>query len=180
MRLKVGQLAPAFRLPEISGEVREFVPGAGGLHWIAFFRYASCPLCNLRVHQLITEWARWEARGLTMWAIFQSSPKTMQTYVGRQNPPFTLLCDPEERIYRRFGLESSVRGFWAPSNASKLARAGALGFVPGTMEGTKTRLPADFLIDTRGRVQTAFYATTISEHLDFDQVDKFLDSFVDC
>lgn len=177
-RLQVGDRAPEFELVDHRGaphslrahleECRE----SGRKLWLAFFRYASCPLCNLRVHHTIQRFGDWPK--LTLLAVFQSEPGAMAEFVGQQEPPFPLLCDPREEIYARYGLEASLKGYLAPSNAAMLAKAAAKGYRPSSrMDGTKTRLPADFFIDAEGIVQRAFYAKTIAEHIPFEEVETF-------
>ncbi len=170
MRLAEGSPAPDFTAEVWSGERLQLSGLRGGKLWLAFFRYASCPLCNLQVHQVIERWEQLQAAGLQVVAVFQSPASSISEYVGKQAPPFPLLCDPEERLYELYGLESSLAGFMSPANAGNLARASAKGFLPGRMEGTKTRLPADFLIDERGVIQRALYARVIGEHMAVDEV----------
>jgi peroxiredoxin len=177
----VGAEAPGFELLDHRGNphslrahLEEARIGQRKL-WVAFFRYASCPLCNLRVHRTIERFGDWP--GLTLLAIWQSTPATMHKHVGNQNPPFPMLCDPDESVYARYGLEASVRGYLAPSNAAALARAATKGYRPsGDMDGTKTRLPADFFIDAEGILRRCFYAKTIAEHIPFEEVDTFASS----
>ena len=79
-----------------------------------------------------------------------------------------------ERLYGLFGLESSLRGYAHPTNVGALAQAARHGFVPSPkMDGTKTRLPADFLIDEEGLIRDVFYADVISAHIPFERVERF-------
>jgi hypothetical protein len=47
-------------------------------------------------------------------------------------------------------------------------------FFPGPTDGTKTRLPGDFLIDEQGVLRDVFYGRDIAEHLPFERVEAFL------
>lgn len=114
------------------------------------------------------------SRGLTIAAIFQSPAISVEGAFANPLPPFPLLCDPDERLYAAYGCESSLAGYLDPRNLGELARATANGILPGRMEGTKTRLPADFLLDEQHVVRVAFYAARIAEHIPFDAVDDFL------
>jgi len=146
----------------------------GGKVWLAFFRYASCPFCNLRVSEIVARHDDLTAAGVTVVGVVQSPPERVPEFMGKQNPPFTLLCDPSERLYGLYGLEASLRGYAHPSNVGVLAKAARAGFVPSPkMDGTKTRHPADFLIDEDGRIQDAFYADVISAHIPFHRVERF-------
>ena len=174
MRLMVGVEAP-----EITGETWD---GAsvrlsalrGEKVWLTFFRYATCPLCNLRVHELIKRYSGFAEKGLRVLAVFQSPPESIAEHVGKQGPPFPLICDPSEELYAQYGVEQSVAGFLSPGNLGGLIKARKKGFKVGRMEGTKSRLPAEFLIDEKGVIQNAFYARRIGEHLPFERVDQFI------
>jgi len=173
MRLIPGTPAPDFRVRDWRGDEHHLGSLRGRRVWLAFFRYASCPLCNLRVRDMIRRWDGWRDR-VELLAVFQSPNASIAEYVGRQTPPFPLIGDPEEDLYRAYHAESSIGGFLHPRAAALGAKAAAAGFLPGRMEGTKTRLPADFFIDEEGILERAFYAGDISEHVPFEDVDAWL------
>lgn len=173
MRLIPGTPAPDFRVRDFRGEPHHLASLRGRRVWLAFFRYASCPLCNLRVRDMIRRWDTWRGQ-VELLAIFQSPNASIAEYVGRQEPPFPLIGDPDEELYRAYHLESSLAGFLAPRGAAVLAKAAAAGFVPGRMEGTKTRHPADFFVDEEGILVRAFYGADIADHVPFEAVDRWL------
>lgn len=174
MRLQVGMRAPSFDGVSWDGTSVRLADFAGRMLWLAFFRYASCPLCNLRVHDLILRYPDYASRGLAIVAIFQSPASSIAEYVGRQRPPFPLLADPSEALYQLYGLESGVAAFASPKNLGRMSRALAAGFAPGPMEGTRTRIPGDFLIDEGGVIRDLFYGEVIADHVPFERVDAFL------
>ena len=174
-RLEPGQNVPSFRGKTADGVAVSLEAFKGRKVWLAFFRYASCPLCNLRVAQMIGRYDELTAEGLEIVAVVQSPPARMGEFMGTQTPPFPIVCDPSEQLYERFGVESSLRGYAHPKNLAVMARAAKQGFVASPkMDGTKTRLPADFLIDADGLIVDAFYASVISEHIPFDRVERFV------
>jgi peroxiredoxin len=175
MRLTTGAIAPSFEAQDWKERAHRLEDLRGHMVWLAFFRYASCPLCNLRVHQLIQRYDELTARDLRVLAVFQSPPASIARYVGEQEPPFPLLCDPEERLYGLYGLEHGLGAYVSPRNAPALTMATAKGFLPGKMEGTKTRIPADFLIDPEGVIQDVFYGSVIADHIPFERVERFLE-----
>jgi peroxiredoxin Q/BCP len=173
-QLHPGQTAPPFRGATYEGGTITLEDFRGGKVWLGFYRYASCPLCNFRIHHITQRHAEYDSAGLTVIAVFQSSAESMAKYVAGQEPPFVLVSDPEEATYAQFGVRSSKLGFLAPTNVAGLARAASVGFLPGRMEGTIDRVPADFLIDEAGVIQDVFYGKTIADHIGFDRVDAFL------
>jgi peroxiredoxin len=131
-------------------------------------------LCNLRVSQMIERRAEFERYGLAILGVFQSPPERLAKYVGKQEPPFPLLSDPEEKLYALYGLEASFAKYIAPAVLPKLAKAMAKGFMPGATDGSITRVPADFLIDENGMVADAFYGRDIADHIPFERVERFM------
>lgn|SRR5690606_2000686 len=174
MQLSRGQSAPGFVASTWDGDSVELAKLRGGRVWLAFFRYAACPLCNLRVHHMIQRADQYAASGLQLVSVFQSPANKMREYVGKQAPPFPLISDPAEELYGLYGLSKSLFGMAAPGNVKKALDAARAGFAPGVPDGTLTRLPADFLIDEAGTLQDVFYAREIGEHIPFERVDAFL------
>jgi peroxiredoxin Q/BCP len=175
MRLEPGARAPDFTASDWRGATVRLadVPGR---RWLAFFRYAACPLCNLRVHHMIERHADLAARGLSILAVFQSPAASIAQHVGRQEPPFPLLSDPEERLYALYGLETSLVAAASPANLGRLAQAVRQGFVPGRPDGSVTRIPGDVLIEADGTIARAFYGRVIADHIPFEEVEAFLAS----
>ena len=174
MRIVTGTLAPDFTATVYAREPLTLSDLRGQKVWLAFFRYAGCPLCNLRVHQMIQRYDGWEKQGLKIVAVFQAPVEEVASNVGEQNAPFPIVCDPDENLYRLYGLEASLGGYLSPKNLPLMAEALKEGFLPRTMHGTKTRLPADFLIDATGKIVETFYAETIGDHIPFERIDAFL------
>lgn len=56
MRLQENETAPDFSLSDIADRIFDMKGNRNKLMMLSFFRYASCPLCNLRVHSLIQEY----------------------------------------------------------------------------------------------------------------------------
>lgn len=176
-RLDRGGLAPPFRTSDLDG--RTVDPRDHGGRWLllSFYRYASCPLCNLRVHELAHRQPRWHAAGLDLVAVFQSPGERLRRYVGTRQPPFPLVSDPTERLYRLYGVGHSWRGFAAAwlTRLPTIARAViGHGFLPGSVEGGIHRLPADFLIGPDGRLAEVYYGRDIGDHLPIERIEARL------
>jgi peroxiredoxin len=174
MRLLPGAAAPDFSATTVDGSTLTLSALRGRPVWLCFHRYASCPLCNVNIHKIAGAWPRLRDQ-IQVVAVFQSPRKSVERSVGRQKPPFPLVCDPDERLYALYGLESSVAGYISlrnfPGYGESMIRH---RFMPGRMEGTKTRLPADFLVDANGVIQLAAYSSIISEHLPVAEVERHL------
>jgi peroxiredoxin len=176
MQLESGKPAPPFETFDIENRPIRLAEFRGRHLLLAFFRYASCPLCNLRISECIRHHAAMQHRGLQMVAFFQSPPERLRQYVGRQAPPFPLVADPEHHIYRLYGVESSWSGFLKGGlRLRDLAAATARGFLPGPMDGHKHLVPADFLISPDLRIHSAYYGKDIGDHLPLATIWQWLD-----
>lgn len=172
-RLKIGDVAPPFDGLRYDGGRITLEELRGRKVWVGFYRYASCPLCNFRIHELGQRYPGYKDAGVEVLAVFQSSTESMAQYVAGQEPDFVLVSNPEEDLYAAYAVGSSKLGFIAPTNVGGLVKAASVGFLPGRMEGTIVRIPADFLIDENGVVVDVFYGKTIADHIDFARVDRF-------
>jgi peroxiredoxin len=178
MRLQAGQAAPAFSKPDIHGQAVTLDQYRGRHLLLSFYRFASCPFCNLRVHELIERAPELDRRALALVAVFQSARAGILKYVGRQRPPFPIIADPDRELYRQYGVESSLRGLLAgvALHAGRAVKSMSMGFLPGPMDGGMTLVPADFLIGPDGAILTAYYGREISDHLPVEAILATLQS----
>lgn len=176
--LDAGVPAPVFEAGSLGGLQRINLQDYRGRRvLLSFYRYASCPLCNLRVHELAARCEAWQAQGLDLLAVFQSPEEKLRQYVGRQSLPFPLIPDPEERLYAQYGVGHSWGGF-LKAWALRLPEIGRSvighGFRPGSVEGSIHRVPADFLIDREGTIAMAYYGRDIGDHMPLQQIERFV------
>ncbi len=171
--VSAGDRAPAFSAATSSGEQIELDGYRGRKVWLAFFRFASCPLANLRVHEICKRHDLKPAE-LQIVAVFPSSPERIAAYVGSQSPPFPLVSDPHEKLYMLYGLRASVAGLIGRDVGLRTVQAAALGFLPGPTDGTITRLPGDFLIDEEGIVRHVHNGEDVADHIPFERVLEFI------
>src|SRR5690606_6069354 len=103
-RIQVGALAPGFELTDVFGAPVRLQDYRGNCSMLSFYRYASCPLCNLRVHRLIQQRDSFASQGLRLIAVFHSSPESIRRYVAQQEVPFPIVADPDKTLYNRYGV----------------------------------------------------------------------------
>ncbi|MFQ6607400.1 MAG: peroxiredoxin family protein [Fidelibacterota bacterium] len=173
MRLQPGQRAPLFTMQDISGGIVNLGDLKGKKVLLSMFRYASCPFCNLRLFELSQHYKEWQNRGLVMIGVFESPSESISKYLGESKPPFPIIPDPELKLHRLYCAESSWLRFLL--SAPLLLRPILKGFLPGRMEGDKAILPADFLIDRRGVISTAFYGGHLGDHINISKIESFLE-----
>ena len=175
MRLKKEGDAPEFKLKDMNGNIYALENKREKPILLSFYRYASCPLCNLRIHNLISNYDEY-SKEFDVVAVFQSSQELISKYVGKQSIPFPLLADPEQNIYKKYGVEVSWVGFFKAwiLRVPTILNAITKGFLPGSMQGHAHRIPADFLIGTDNKIIYAFYGKDIGDHISIDTIYKEL------
>jgi len=174
MKLEVGRKAPEFEIKSLDGKVYNLKMMKGKKFMLSFYRYASCPFCNLRVSFLMDLHQRLNLDD-QMIGIFQSTEEDMMTYVGQQCPEFPIASDYERKYYKAYGVDTSLMAYIVGAMRLKtLLEAYRKGFHISRSMGPKTTVPADFLIDEKGIITYAYYGHDISDHLDLDIVEVFL------
>jgi peroxiredoxin len=179
VRLEAGAKAPTFRVETIEGTAISLDGFAGKPLMLMFYRYASCPMCNLRLHDFALEAPRLRARGLEVVAFFHSSARRVRAAAGERPNPLHLGGDPTYTVYRAYGVETSwprlLLSMALPSFYVDWVRSMRHGFWGG-VDVQLAKMPADFLIGPNGRIARAHYGGSIGDHLSVGDVDSFLDS----
>lgn len=178
MRLEVGQTAVPFTAETIDGRAVSLRQFAGKPVLLMFFRYASCPMCNLRLHDLAKEYAGLRNRGLAVLALFHSPARAIRAHAGGRQYPFPLVADPEFRLYRMYGVETSwprlLLSIVKPGFYVSFFRSLLHGFWGGAA-WQMAKMPADFLVGPDGRLVAAHYGRDIGDHLTVAQLHALLD-----
>ncbi len=172
MRLETGTSAPDFVTVTLTGQRVQLSHLRGSLVWLSFYRYAACPLCCYRVHELLSVWdEKFRGLGIVSLTVWQSSEEKLSDVLDRYHPPFELISDPNLGIYEAYGIEKGVAKLLGKEVFSGVAGAFKAGIpVVRPWEGPATRRPADFLIAPDGTVDVAFYGENVGQMIPFDDV----------
>ena len=174
MRLKPGEKAKNIKLPAIDGSMFELESIKGKPFMLSFFRFASCPFCNLRVNQLVKQFDEFGS-DFTIIAVFDSPLDNLMRHAEGHKAPFPIIADKDNKYYREYGIEHSVSGMLKGMflRMPTLLKGILKGYIPTTIKGSMTTMPADFLIDRDGIIQVAYYGQDEGDHLLFDTVKNF-------
>jgi len=177
MRLKPGDQAIPFSAETIDGQTISLEQFAGKPLLLMFYRYASCPMCNLRLRDFAEHYPRLHERGLEVVAFFHSQARNIRANAGKRNYPFHLVPDPGYKVYQRYGIETSWLRFMLsmalPSFYIDWVRAMRYG-IWGGVDWQMGKMPADFLIGPNGRIVKAHYGQEIGDHLSVMEVENTL------
>ncbi len=175
MRLTKKQTAPDFSRYDLYDIAINSQELRGKKVLLSFYRYASCPFCNLRFHALRQKQTEWQAKGLITLAIFQSPKASILEYAGKEPSPITIIPNPERDLYRLYGVEGSWKGFVTGAlQLGTFAKALKEGHLPGKIEGDMNMIPADFVIDEQGKILLAYYGKDISDHVEIAEIEALL------
>jgi peroxiredoxin Q/BCP len=174
MRLRDGEKAINFTVTDLAGKTISLEDFKDKKILLSFYRYASCPLCNLRISQLIQQYDEMKKKGLVIISFFQSPKESMLKYVGKQNVPFPLIPDPEREIFRLYRIEKSWFKYVLGGISGKMFKALRKGYKIKDQEGQQNLVPADFLIENM-IIKKAYYGKTIADHIAFKDIIRFLD-----
>ena len=177
MRLVPGQPAPPFTVGTVQGRTLTLDAFAGRPLLLMFFRYASCPMCNLRLHDFAQRFPGLRERGLEAVAFFHSPAESIRAHAGRREYPFHLAADPGMLVYRAYGVETSWPGFLLsmarPDFYVDWLRSMRHGFWGGAAREMAT-MPADFLVGPDGRLRRVHYGRGIGDHMPPAEVEAAL------
>ena len=177
MRLKPGNKAVPFSAETIDGEKISLERFTGKPLLLMFYRYASCPMCNLRLRDFAQHYPKLHERGLEVVAFFHSPARNIRRNAGKQNYPFHLVPDPQFKVYRSYGVETSWLRFFLsmllPSFYVDWIRSMRYGFWGG-VDWQMGKMPADFLIGPDSRILKSHYGREIGDHLAVQEVEATL------
>lgn len=172
MRLTNGTTAKDFSIKDINGNTINLKDYKGKKVLLWFYRYASCPVCNLRAMELLEYKNIFDDNNLHMIGFFQSPRSSMLKYIGKNDLPFPIIPDPDWNVYKLYGVESSLTGFLKGMvlRIPRIIKAIKNGFNIGETDGDMKTVPADFLINEEGIIEKAYYGNDIGDHMEIDEI----------
>ena len=180
--LDLNVTAPAFELKDIFGRTINLKNYKGKKVFIAFFRHAGCPFCNLRVHALQKEHTKLKERNLEMIFFFESTEKLLlSSMFHKEVSPIPLIADPEKIWYQTYGVENSalksayghLTGF-----IQTAIKAKTKGLPIHLMDGEESinTIPAEFLVDEKGIIRKVHYSKGLNDRMSMEHLYDFADA----
>ena len=174
-KLEIGAPAPKISLPAIDGTTFEMSSMKGRRVIFTFFRFSSCPFCNMRIDELVKRWDEF-AEDAVMVGVFDARIDELKRRMGKKGVPFTIVADETYQHFDENGVEKSFARFMWGAMRSPLTmlKATMRGYVPMTLSISKmSTLPVDILVDEHGRVVEAHYCKDTVDHLPIDRLIEF-------
>ena len=175
MVLKVNEQLENIILPNIDGSMFELKSLKGKKVLISFHRFATCPFCNLHIHQLVKNFDSFND-DFTIVAIFDSSLNHLQKHAEGHRAPFPILADGKNLYYQRFNVERSVlktvKGF-IKRFPTLLYAMFIKGYWPFPIKGNVFSMPLEILIDGNGLIQHIHKGKDEGDHIPLEEIEKF-------
>jgi len=175
MSYAVGDQIDDLSLPAIDGTQFNLDQVKGRRYMISFMRFAACPFCQLRIHQLQSRWQE-IGEDFTVIAVFDSSLENLQKHAQKQTAPFPILADESGEYYQKFSIKHSVSGMLKGMMLRMPTLLYAMflkGYLPSSIKGDMTTLPADFLVNEKGVIDTIYHGKDSGDHMPFEQIKVF-------
>lgn len=176
-RLKAGDNIPTLGLTDAFGDSVKAASLKGKKILLTFNRYVSCPLCSFRTHELLLAYDSLKAKGFVIISVYESGKERLTQYATKEEIPFIMIADPEEVLYKKFKVQKS---WWKTftglfNHYSKKHSAGKKFFKNKyERDGHLNRIGADFLIDEKGIIHTAYYGKFVGDHLPVTDIAKWV------
>ena len=109
MALQVGDVAPAFSLPDQSGSTVELAQFHGQRVVIYFYPKDDTPGCTKEACNFRDQWARFKQHNIAVLGISKDGAGSHSKFIDKYSLPFTLLTDaepcPVAESYGSYGLK---------------------------------------------------------------------------
>ena len=174
-KLKEGTQAPSFTVTDVSGKTVSLPNSDSTKTFLAFMRYAGCPVCNYRMFELRETYDSLKALGYELIVIYESSDSLLSEYLKDDPVPFSVIGDPERVLYKKYGVKRSgwktfLSGFRGKTYRARRKGTDAYKSKKPERDAPMTGIPADFIISSNGTIESAYYGKSISDHMPLKEI----------
>lgn len=183
-RLELGEKAPNISVTDIKGNKQNLKTIVKNKKVLAvFFRYAWCPICNMRTHELIENYSKLQEKGYEVLAFYQTEANKLLPYVEDHKIPFPVIADFEGKYYQLYKLEYNKDKFEKSFGDERTKKAIEKALTISDYESEKKKyeakdgnepaadlIPGDFIINRKGIIERAYYGAFFGDHLPLSEV----------
>jgi thioredoxin-dependent peroxiredoxin len=178
MKISPPQEAPNFTLKDVNGATINLNDYKGKKVMLTFYRNVGCPVCNVRFHELQKQADFFKTKGLVLLAVYESTATNMKKYLENDEPFYAIMIpNPEQNLFELYDIERSMgkmmKGMFHGA-MRKMKQGKKLFKQEIEQDGNSNRIGADFIIDEKGNVQTAYYGKYVGDHLSIEEIKNIL------
>jgi len=178
MKVRPGEVIQLRDLVTVNDHVIA-VPDPTRLTHLQFRRFAGCPICSLHLQSVAARSQEIATAGIHEVVLFHSTQQELRTYAG--NLPLDVVADPDKQFYKKFGVETSLRGVLDPRAFTPVLKAMVRraegprlsAKTPAHPTGGRLGLPADILIDQHGTILACKYGSHADDQWSVDELLQF-------
>jgi thioredoxin-dependent peroxiredoxin len=165
IRMKVGEKAPDFRFDTPWQSSQDFYGATQHQSAIlVFLRYHGCPVCQMEMAHLKREIGIFNGKDVRIFVFLQSAIQTLSPLIKEGDFPFTIVCDPEGKIFRLYAVApGGLLKYFHPAGLLAFVKATGRGFIHKKFEGHETQLPAAFIIRPDKTIKYVHYGRHIGD-----------------
>ncbi|MCH7541401.1 thioredoxin-dependent thiol peroxidase [Patescibacteria group bacterium] len=104
MKLKVGDLAPDFELPDQNGKVRKLSDYRGRKVLVYFYPRDGTPGCTAEACQIRDDFPKFNSIKVQVLGISTDSVESHKRFSQKHNLPFTLLADGSKEVVKAYDV----------------------------------------------------------------------------
>lgn len=174
MKIHIGDRLDNIILPSLNGSIFELKSTIGKKLLLTFYRFAACPMCNLRINDLKKNYDSFGSNFIHV-AIFNSDLNNLKRFTKKHDAPFPILADQNFEYFQKYSVKRSLPRFlWSQIiRIDRQVKGIIKGYIPWTFKGHITTLPVDVLIDENGVVQIVKYAKDLGDHISIATIKQF-------
>ena len=174
MKIKVGDSLENIKLTSISDEIFELNKVLGKKILLTFYRFAACPMCNLRINEINSTYSSFGKNFIHV-AIFDSKLDNLKRFTSKHNAKFPILADENYQYFKKYDVERSfIKFIWSQIiRANRQFAAYFKGYLPIAFKGHITTMPVDMLLNEKGIVEKVKYAKDLSDHMPLKEVINY-------
>jgi peroxiredoxin len=174
-----GQKVEEILLPAVEGNQFSTHSLHGKRYLLTFFRFATCPFCNMRLAQLVKLKKKLSTELIEhteIVAVFSARLEHLQRHANKHVTQLPILADEHNTYYEKFGVKKS---FWGALKGSVLRLPTAIkgmlyGYIPKEVSSRLLIMPLSLLIDEQGVIQDIYHGKDEGDHMPLAQVEAFL------
>lgn len=104
MDLKVGSIAPDFKLPDQNGHVHKLLDFRGKKVLLYFYPKDNTPGCTVEACQIRDNYQKFQKINAVVLGISADSVTSHQNFSDKYRLPFTLLSDVAKEVVKKYGV----------------------------------------------------------------------------
>lgn len=102
---QIGEPAPDFSLPSLQGNLVTLSRHTGRSWVILWFsRGFTCPFCRAYMDKVSAGYPALQENGIEVIQIAPNLLESARIFFEKALPPYPFICDPDKRLYARYGL----------------------------------------------------------------------------